>query len=197
MSGVEVPRDEVSGLLADAAPQPASRDTVLAWLDQVMDPEVPVVSVVDLGIVRDVCWQFDGPDGALATLVVTVTPTYSGCPATAVIAQSIKDELLAHGIALVKVHTQLSPAWTTDWMTAKGRDALRRYGIAPPMQPGVGGAAAQPIDIGGLRARRGAVPCPQCGSHTTHLVSQFGSTACKALYQCRDCLEPFDYFKPH
>ena len=177
-------------------PLPAA-DTVLAWLGQIMDPEVPVVSVVDLGIVRGVCWQEGGQDGDAPLLVVTVTPTYSGCPATEVIAQSIRDALRMHGIPNVKIHTQLSPAWTTDWMTPQGKEALRAYGIAPPMQGAPRADATQVVDIGALLASRVPVPCPLCGSRTTRLLSQFGSTACKALYQCRDCLEPFDYFKPH
>lgn len=170
---------------------PATRQAILAWLGEVMDPEVPVVSVVDLGIVRDVQWRAETADWT-----VIVTPTYSGCPATEVIAASIRDALRDHGLGEVEVRTQLSPAWTTDWMTPKGRDALRNYGIAPPVlrAPGTG---SQVIDITALMPHRAAVPCPRCASRKTRLLSQFGSTACKALYQCSDCLEPFDYFKPH
>lgn len=174
----------------------ASREVLLAWLDAVMDPEVPVVSVVDLGIVRDVQWQC-AASGTEPVAVVTVTPTYSGCPATEVIAQAITDALHEKGVRHVAVQTQLAPAWTTDWMTAKGRDALRAYGIAPPAACAPGAVPAQVVDIGALTAPRAVVPCPQCGSRVTRLLSQYGSTACKALYQCRDCLEPFDYFKPH
>ncbi|MDI9332922.1 MAG: phenylacetate-CoA oxygenase subunit PaaJ [Cytophagales bacterium] len=167
----------------------ATRETILSWLAEVMDPEVPVVSVLDLGIVRDVQWldDVDSADHA-ATLQVTVTPTYSGCPATEVIAESIRQALYQRGITQVQVRTQLSPAWTTDWMTTKGKEALRGYGIAPPVQM---------IDASALLGKRAVVPCPQCASRKTRLLSQFGSTACKALYQCQDCLEPFDYFKPH
>lgn len=162
---------------------------VWTWLGTVMDPEVPAVSVVDLGIVRDV--QGSQEFG----WKVTVTPTYSACPATEVIAQAIVDALHAEGVDEVQVQMQLAPAWTTDWMTPQGREALRAYGIAPPVL----GAAEQPqaIDITALRGSRVAVPCPQCDSRRTRLLSQFGSTACKALYRCQDCLEPFDYFKPH
>ena len=176
----------------------ARRETILAWLGEVMDPEVPVVSVIDLGIVRDVQWQDDaGPQSRQALLLVTVTPTYSGCPATEVIAESIRSSLRAHGVDQVEVRTQLSPAWTTDWMTPKGREALRAYGIAPPVLRAPGADNTQAIDISALMGNRVVVPCPLCASRKTRLLSQFGSTACKALYQCNDCQEPFDYFKPH
>ena len=184
--------------MSGALMQRAARETVLAWLGEVMDPEVPAVSVVDLGIVRDVRWHDDAAHGAGSpSLLVTVTPTYSGCPATEVIAQSIREALAEHGVEQVLVQTQLSPAWTTDWMTAKGRDALRAYGIAPPLLRAPDADGAQLIDTSALRPHRVAVPCPLCASRQTRLLSQFGSTACKALYQCNDCLEPFDYFKPH
>lgn len=181
----------------------ASQEQLMGWLDQVMDPEVPVVSVVGLGIVREVRWQEDAdlPQGQLAPrLQVVVTPTYSGCPATEVIARSIRDTLQSHGIGEVEVTTRLSPAWTTDWMTPEAREALRAYGIAPPVAAAhVGADGSQVVDIAGLLgvANRPAVACPLCGSTRTRLLSQFGSTACKALYQCNSCLEPFDYFKPH
>ena len=162
---------------------------VWSWLGEVADPEIPVISIVDLGIVRDVA--IDG-----AACVVTITPTYSGCPAMQVIAESVTDALHAHGVADVRLVNQLSPAWTTDWMSDAGKAALKGYGIAPPMQ--------QTIDISGLRnsVKRGAfvvpaVTCPNCGSTHTQLTSQFGSTPCKALYKCLDCREPFDYFKCH
>jgi ring-1,2-phenylacetyl-CoA epoxidase subunit PaaD len=168
----------------------ATSEQVWAWLGEVPDPEIPVISVVDLGIVRDVAWQGD-------ECVVTITPTYSGCPAMQVIAESVTEALQARGIEQVKLVSQLSPAWTTDWMSATGKAALKGYGIAPPVQ--------QAIDISGLYAgvsRRTAVPapevaCPHCGSMHTQLTSQFGSTPCKALYKCLDCREPFDYFKCH
>ena len=162
---------------------------VWTWLGDVADPEIPVISVVDLGIVRDVA--FDGD-----ACVVTITPTYSGCPAMQVIAESVQEALHGHGIANVKLVNQLSPAWTTDWMSEAGKAALKGYGIAPPAQ--------QVIDISGLHAgvKRRAEPllviaCPNCGSTHTQLTSQFGSTPCKALYKCLDCREPFDYFKCH
>ena len=173
--------------------RPVSREMLLGWLSQVMDPEVPVVSILDLGILRDVQWL----DASETTAVVTVTPTYSGCPATEVIAQSIREALQAHGVLKVDVRTQLSPAWTTDWMTPQGREALRAYGIAPPAARAPASDGSQVIDIAALMPCKAIVPCPQCGSRKTRLLSQYGSTACKALYQCNTCLEPFDYFKPH
>ena len=164
-----------------------SIEQVWSWLGEVADPEIPVISVVDLGIVRDVA--FDGD-----TCVVTITPTYSGCPAMQVISDSVKEALLAHGVDDVRIVSRLAPAWTTDWMSDAGKAALKGYGIAPPVQ--------RAIDISGLHAgiRRRAAPevsCPVCGSPHTQLTSEFGSTPCKALYKCLDCREPFDYFKCH
>lgn len=169
---------------------PVAVEQVWAWLADVPDPEIPVISVVDLGIVRDVGIDDSG------TCVVTITPTYSGCPAMQVIAEDVEAALRARGLARVRIATQLSPAWTTDWMSAAGKAALSGYGIAPPSQ--------QVIDISALSkgVKRHAiqppqVDCPHCGSSHTRLTSQFGSTPCKALYQCLDCREPFDYFKCH
>ncbi len=147
-----------------------SVDTVWDWLDQVPDPEIPVISLVDLGIIRDVRWEGD-------MLHVAVTPTYSGCPATSVINLDIQTALRDHGIEKLKLETQLSPPWTTDWLTDKGKAALEKFGIAPPSPKG------EPDR------------CPNCGGHDLERTSQFGSTPCKALWRCRDCLEPFDYFK--
>jgi ring-1,2-phenylacetyl-CoA epoxidase subunit PaaD len=145
--------------------------------------------VVDLGIVRDVTWNGN-------ECVVTITPTYSGCPAMEVIAGSVTQALHARGLPNVRLVNRLAPAWTTDWMSEAGKAALRDYGIAPPVQ--------QAIDISRLRAGSGRhalaapeVACPHCGSAHTELTSQFGSTPCKALYKCLDCREPFDYFKCH
>ena len=162
-------------------------EQVWSWLGEVADPEIPVISVVDLGIVRDVAFE----DGEC---VVTITPTYSGCPAMQVIADSVREALEAHGVDKLRIVSRLSPAWTTDWMSDAGKAALKGYGIAPPVQ--------QAIDISGLHAgiRRRAAPevaCPHCGSPHTQLTSEFGSTPCKALYKCLDCREPFDYFKCH
>ena len=164
-----------------------SVEQVWDWLGEVADPEIPVISVVDLGIVRAV--RLEGE-----ACVVTITPTYSGCPAMQVISESVSEALRAHGIEDVRIESRLSPAWTTDWMSAAGKAALKGYGIAPPVQ--------QAIDISGLHAgiRRRAAPtvaCPHCTSTHTQLTSEFGSTPCKALYKCLDCREPFDYFKCH
>ena len=158
------------------------------WLSQVPDPEIPVISLTDLGIIRDVEWQED-------TLVVTVTPTYSGCPATSVINLDIEAALHAQGVEKVRLERQLSPPWTTDWITAEGREKLRAYGIAPP----VDGTAADGRLAGRIARLAGTsnlvIACPRCGSTHTEKISQFGSTPCKASYRCTDCLEPFDYFK--
>ena len=157
------------------------------WLSQVPDPEIPVISLTDLGIIRDVEWQGD-------TLVVTVTPTYSGCPATGIINLDIETALRSHGIEKLELKRQLAPAWTTDWITPEGREKLRAYGIAPP----VDGTAADGVLAGRVARLRGGnltIQCPRCGSTHTQKVSQFGSTPCKASYRCTDCLEPFDYFK--
>jgi len=163
---------------------PISADQVYAWLQEVPDPEIPVLSVVDLGVVRDVTWDGD-------TCVVVITPTYSGCPAMREITQDIQQTLARHGIDEVRVDTRLAPAWTTDWMSEKGREALKGYGIAAP--------AERAIDISGIsrRAAAPAIACPRCGSRDTRMVSNFGSTSCKALYRCVSCREPFDYFKTH
>jgi ring-1,2-phenylacetyl-CoA epoxidase subunit PaaD len=160
-----------------------------AWqlLAGIPDPEIPVISIVELGIVRGL--RRDGN-----ALIVTVTPTYSGCPATAVIESDILKALTASGEFQCRVETQLAPAWTTDWIVPEARERLRAYGIVPPGER----AAIQRVDVSGLRRRPAvAIACPRCGStHTTEL-SRFGSTPCKAQYRCEECREPFDYFKPH
>jgi ring-1,2-phenylacetyl-CoA epoxidase subunit PaaD len=157
------------------------------WLAEVPDPEIPVISVTELGIVRDVALEGDA-------VIVTVTPTYSGCPATAVINFEIERALRDKGVANVRMQQRLSPPWTTDWLTDAARDKLRAYGIAPP----VDGTEATGVVAGRVKRLTSAsvvVACPRCGSEQTQKVSQHGSTPCKAAYQCRDCLEPFDYFK--
>jgi len=180
-------------------------DSSHVWtlLAGVSDPEIPVISVVDLGIVRDV--QVTGP----SSCAITITPTYSGCPAMQVIADDIQQALHDSGIQQVDIITRLSPAWTTDWMSDAGKARLKGYGIAPPAQKVIDisglrrvGAPAAPVDPLRAGVARGAVPapqvvCPHCGSSHTEVTSQFGSTPCKALYKCLDCKEPFDYFKCH
>ena len=163
-------------------------DAIWAALAAIPDPEIPVISLVELGVVRDVCWR----DGAL---VVTLTPTYSGCPATAVIAADVAAALADAGVVGARIETRLSPAWTTDWIAPAAKARLAHYGIAPPG----GRAGVQAIDIGAIARRKAAppVPCPRCGSTRTRELSRFGSTPCKAQHRCDDCLEPFDYFKPH
>ena len=165
-----------------AANQPAlpDRKTVLDWLEEVPDPEIPVISLVDLGIIRDV-----GTESG--KLVVTVTPTYSGCPATSIINFEIGKALSEHGVADFEIRRQLSPAWRTEWISQKGRAALKEYGIAPPIE----GTAA----CGTGTPKALAVACPRCGSQATEMISRFGSTPCKANWRCKTCLEPFDYFK--
>jgi ring-1,2-phenylacetyl-CoA epoxidase subunit PaaD len=155
-----------------------SRDEILRWLGQVADPEIPVLSITDLGIVRDV------EIGERVT--VALSPTYSGCPATEVIEKSVLDALHDHGVEDVEIKRVLSPPWTTDWISDDGRDKLRHYGIAPPEKGGSKRAL-----LHGVRR----VACPRCGTTSTELVSEFGSTACKASYRCSECLEPFEYFK--
>jgi ring-1,2-phenylacetyl-CoA epoxidase subunit PaaD len=157
---------------------------VKAWLGEVPDPEVPAVSVMDLGIVRDVRWEDD-------ELVVSITPTYSGCPATSVIALDIESALRMKGIDRLRVERRLSPPWTTDWISEDGRRKLEAYGIAPPAERV--GEGPSPFDR--FLRKPLTIACPRCKSENTARVSEFGSTPCKAQYQCRDCLEPFDYFK--
>jgi ring-1,2-phenylacetyl-CoA epoxidase subunit PaaD len=149
-------------------------------LGRVPDPEIPVLSIVDLGIVRHV------RHGATGCLEVGLTPTYSGCPATAAIRTAVRAALDAGGFADAIVEEVLSPAWTSDWLTPAGRDKLRAFGIAPPAQ-----AVSSPAAL----RHEPSVSCPRCGSRATERVSEFGSTPCKAHYRCTDCREPFDYFK--
>ncbi len=173
--------------MAMAETLPSTAD-VWEWLSEVPDPEIPVISVTDLGIVRDVAWDGD-------TLVVTVTPTYSGCPATAVINIDIEKALREKGVGKVRLERRLSPPWTTDWLTDEAREKLRAYGIAAPID----GTQAD----GRLMSRASrlagtsnlVVACPRCGSANTEEISRFGSTPCKASWRCKECLEPFDYFK--
>lgn len=161
----------------------ANSESIWSYLEDIRDPEIPVLSIVDMGIVREV-ELYDN------NVKVTITPTYTGCPAMDMITASIRMELLARGFAEVTVLNSISPAWTTDWMTEKGKQQLKEYGIAPPNP-------RQQVCNDKLFAAAEAVQCPHCESWHTHRISEFGSTACKALYQCDDCKEPFDYFKCH
>ncbi len=144
-------------------------------LSSVVDPEIPVLSLQDLGVLRDISVTDD-------VIEVTITPTYAGCPAMNTMQADIENKLAEAGYQQVTVRQSLSPAWTTDWMSENGREKLRRYGIAPPATSACG-------------QQKSTIECPQCGSAEVKRISEFGSTACKALYQCKDCLEPFDYFK--
>jgi ring-1,2-phenylacetyl-CoA epoxidase subunit PaaD len=149
------------------------------WLEAVPDPELPSISITDLGIVRDVREEGDG-------VVVALTPTYSGCPATAVIEADVTRALHDHGIERVRIERRLAPAWTTDWITPRGRERLHEHGIVPPGATLADGPLVTAI-----------IRCPRCASSKTSEISRFGSTPCKALYRCDDCREPFDYVKPH
>jgi ring-1,2-phenylacetyl-CoA epoxidase subunit PaaD len=156
-----------------------SKEQIYNWLEEVSDPEIPVLSVIDLGVVRD-AQIIDGE------WFITITPTYSGCPAMKTMEEDILSKLKDKGIDSARVELVLAPAWSTDWLSENGRIKLREYGIAPPEHE---------VDKSVLFAEPTVVPCPKCHSRNTRMVSQFGSTACKALYQCNDCQEPFDYFK--
>jgi ring-1,2-phenylacetyl-CoA epoxidase subunit PaaD len=156
------------------------RERAMAAAAHVVDPEIPVLSIVDLGVLRAV--EVEG-----GTVRVAITPTYSGCPAMRMIELSLATALRAAGIEKFRIETVLSPAWTTDWLSDEGRRKLCDFGIAPPV------AAASRHALFGAAA----VSCPRCGSADTERISEFGSTPCKALYRCRQCREPFDYFKCH
>jgi ring-1,2-phenylacetyl-CoA epoxidase subunit PaaD len=157
------------------------KEHILKILESVPDPEIPVLTIEDLGIIRDVKVDND-------TVTVVITPTYSGCPAMDMIEVNIKSALEDAGIKQVAVETVLTPAWTTDWISEDGKRKLREYGIAPPQ-----GKADKRLLTGDFDD----ITCPHCGSTNTEMISQFGSTPCKSLFKCKDCLEPFDYFKCH
>lgn len=159
-----------------------TKEQVYDILEQVKDPEVPVLSIIDLGVVRDVILKEEG-------VKIVITPTYTGCPAMDMIEVEIKATLQEHGFEKVIITTILSPAWTTDWLSEAGKKKLRAYGIAPPQ----GKAKSKRA----LFSEESGIICPQCNSANTEMISQFGSTACKAQYKCLDCEEPFDYFKCH
>lgn len=158
-----------------SAPNQVSVEQVRLWLAEVPDPEIPTISVLDLGIVREIEWV----DDADPVLQIRISPTYSGCPATEMIASDIEAALHKHGIKSVRLKQQLSPPWTSEWISEEGRRKLEAYGIAPPSS----GPKNNPAH------------CPLCGSNNVIKVSEFGSTPCKSHYKCAECLEPFDYFK--
>ena len=196
---------------ASGAPPHSALAHVWQLLESLTDPEIPVVTLRELGILRDVrtAVALDGTE----QLEVIITPTYSGCPAMGQIEDDVRNLLQAHGLK-GKVKTQLAPAWTTDWITPEAKEKLRAYGIAPPHSgadhdcqiqgANTNGSGASSIIQFAARSANNpgrheqlAVPCPQCNSQNTTETSHFGSTACKALYRCLDCMEPFDYFKPY
>ncbi len=156
---------------------------VFEWLSDVPDPEIPVISIEELGILRDIVVD------AAGNVIVYLTPTYSGCPAMDMINVQIRAVLQEKGIAHVDVISLLEPTWTTDWITESGRNKLLKYGIVSPVE--------KTTDASFLSGKKPLVPCPRCGSENTEMISRFGSTACKSLFSCKDCLEPFDYFKCH
>jgi ring-1,2-phenylacetyl-CoA epoxidase subunit PaaD len=184
-----VPDPRLTGHAPGAVTEPRIALETLTWdgsnaglwqlLAQIPDPEIPVISIVDLGIVRAIETTAQGVE-------VTMTPTYAGCPATEVIKAEILEVLHAVGIAAAAIRLQLAPPWTTDWIAESAKEALRRYGITPPCAVGTDRTQT-------LRFRPA---CPRCGSHQTALLSAFGATPCKALYRCESCREPFDFFKP-
>ena len=161
----------------------ADKEKIYEYLREIVDPEIPVLSIMDMGIVRDLILHDDEVE-------VVITPTYTGCPAMDMISMQIRMHLSSYGFPKNKVTMALSPAWTTEWMTEEGKKKLKAYGIAPP-NPRQQGCDEK------LFAEAEAVQCPHCDSWHTHRVSEFGSTACKALYRCDDCKEPFDHFKCH
>jgi ring-1,2-phenylacetyl-CoA epoxidase subunit PaaD len=167
---------------SEVSPDEQTRELIWAILETVTDPEVPVLSILDLGIVRKINIADNAPLGD-GVIEVIITPTYSGCPAMDMITVNIKKALAEHGYKNVKINSVLSPAWTTDWMSEAGKRKLKEYGIAAPDKR--------------FTIAADGVECPLCHSTHTQLISEYGSTACKALYQCKDCKEPFDYFKCH
>ncbi|MBT3544124.1 MAG: phenylacetate-CoA oxygenase subunit PaaJ [Saprospiraceae bacterium] len=159
------------------------RNHILEILKEVSDPEIPVLTIEDLGILRNAIVDDNG------NVTVHITPTYTGCPAMDMIRVNILAALQEHGISNVEVIQSLNPIWTTDWISEDGKRKLKEYGIAPPIE--------QTTDKSFIKGEKKIIPCPQCESINTEMVSLFGSTACKAFYKCLDCKEPFDYFKCH
>lgn len=158
-----------------------SKEHILSLLSEIPDPEIPVITIVELGVIRDIQVIND------TTIELKITPTYSGCPAMKQIEDDVRKKLTEHGFTSITINTVFSPPWTTDWITPEAKEKLRKYGIAPPK--------TTTEDKSWLTGKTKSIACPRCKSTNTKLISQFGSTACKALYQCNDCLEPFDYFK--
>ena len=154
---------------------------ILSFLNEIPDPEIPVISIVDLGVIRYV------KNIGNSEVEIDITPTYSGCPAMKQMEDDIVKTLKSKGISSVKINTIYNPAWTTDWLSEDAKERLRKYGIAPPQE--------STSDKSFITGKTKQIKCPRCGSLNTEMVSQSGSTACKALYKCKDCLEPFDYFK--
>ena len=169
--------------------QPFSETAIWDLMKQIYDPEIPVISIVDLGIVRSVELTTVN-NNTNPQVTITITPTYSGCPAMDVINMNIRMKLLEHGYKNIVIKTNLSPAWTTDWMSNDGKEKLKAFGIAPP-NPSQ--SVCTPVQF----QEQEVVQCPHCNSYQTKLISRFGSTACKALYRCSECSETFDYFKCH
>ena len=157
-----------------------TKEKIFSILSEIPDPEIPVINILELGVLRDV--KLNGEE-----VIVDITPTYSGCPAMKMIQDDIFSKLKENGVEKIKVNMIYSPAWTTDWITEEAKEKLRKYGIAPPEKS----TSDKNVLLGKKKT------CPHCGSENTEMVSQFGSTACKALYKCLDCKEPFDYFKCH
>lgn len=158
----------------------ATKEQIMNYLQEVFDPEVPVLNVVDLGIIRNIEVDTEGT-------TITITPTYTGCPAMNVIEEDIRTKLTEKGIGNFNIKTIISPAWTTDWISEEGKKKLEEYGIAPPEKTS--------LDKSLISNKQKTIKCPRCGSTDTEMKSFFGSTACKALYVCNSCKEPFDYFK--
>lgn len=158
-----------------------TKENIYSLLSEIPDPEIPVISIVELGVIRDVKFSDE------KTIEVVITPTYSGCPAMKQMEDDVRKKLLENGFETVKINTVYNPAWTTDWLSEEAKLKLQKYGIAPPEE--------STNDKSFLTGKTKNVTCPRCKSTKTQLVSQFGSTACKALYKCNDCLEAFDYFK--
>lgn len=158
-----------------------TQENIRNILSEIPDPEIPVITIIELGVIRDVNVIDD------KNIELKITPTYSGCPAMKQIEDDVRKKLNENGFSNIKINTVFSPPWTTDWITPEAKEKLRKYGIAPPEHT--------TEDKSWLTGKHTVVSCPRCKSTNTKLISQFGSTACKALYQCQDCLEPFDYFK--